>query len=569
MSCIAEKSLSKVLSHKLSTLLLDGNDERLITDDGVTLATLKRDVANARESIKLATHEDLALFHSDAYIFLVWLLAAWQEGRKVLVPVDKNIALSPKFIDWFKIGEFDAPDLTQWGSSSGLDTKTFNQLEPVFEALGVFTSGSTGEPVRIDKTIRQLENEVDALELTFGDKISQNVVFYRSVSHQHFFGMPFGVYWPVSRGSMLSRMAIKGGHEWNTSHPQALITSPSFLKSIVDTASQHKNIGSGIESIFSAGGILEDSIFSTTKEITRARVVDIYGSSETGHIAWRSSPEMPWQVQAGVEFKKPIDGVLEIKSTFCPSHDWFQTSDLARQNGNSFEILGRADRIIKIEGTRVSLSQLVGSINESLFVEDCLISDLENGRRSQLGAVLKLSPMGLQMLETEGRLGLVNRLKESLRGKINSIAIPRRWRFVEEFPRNALGKALKADLDGLFLEELKAPIIVSCQVQENSVELVFDMLKSLDCFNGHFEDFPVVPGVALIEWAMQTAKSHLVKDYHFIGMSQIKFQKFIKPNQIVRLRIDFNPVSMNLKYQYYSADTIYSSGTLKFKCEQE
>lgn len=558
-----------MLSHKLSTLLLDENDERLITDDGVTLATLKKDVANARESIKTATHEGLALFHSDAYIFLVWLLAAWQEGRKVLVPVDKNIALSPKFVDWFKIGEFDAPDLTQWGGDSGLGAKIFHKLEPSFEALGVFTSGSTGEPVRIDKTIRQLENEVDALEFTFGNKISRNVVFYRSVSHQHFFGMPFGVYWAVSRGSMLSRMAIKGGHEWNTSNPQVLITSPSFLKSIVDTASQHKNIGSGIQSIFSAGGILEDSIFSTIQEITRTRVVDIYGSSETGHIAWRSSPEMPWQVQAGVEFKKPIDDVLEIKSTFCPSQDWFPTSDLARQNGNSFEILGRADRIIKIEGTRVSLSQLVGSINESLLVEDCLISDLENGRRSQLGAVLKLSPLGLQTLETEGRLGLVNQLKESLRGKINSIAIPRRWRFVKEFPRNALGKVLKADLDSLFLEELKAPIMVSCQAQDNSVELVLDMLKSLDCFNGHFEDFPVVPGVALIEWAMQTAKKYLVKDHHFVGMSQIKFQKFIKPNQIVRLKLDFNPTTMNLKYQYYSADTIYSSGTLKFKGEQE
>ena len=77
-----------MLSHKLSTLLLDGNDERLITDDGVTLAALKKDVANARETIKTVTHEELALFHSDAYIFLVWLLAAWQEVRQLLVPVD-------------------------------------------------------------------------------------------------------------------------------------------------------------------------------------------------------------------------------------------------------------------------------------------------------------------------------------------------------------------------------------------------------------------------------------------------------------------------------------------------
>jgi 3-hydroxymyristoyl/3-hydroxydecanoyl-(acyl carrier protein) dehydratase len=160
---------------------------------------------------------------------------------------------------------------------------------------------------------------------------------------------------------------------------------------------------------------------------------------------------------------------------------------------------------------------------------------------------------------------LINNLKESLRGKVNLIAIPRRWRFVEEFPVNALGKVLKVNLDGLFLERLKTPIIVSRKAEENSIELVLDMLKSLDCFNGHFDDFPVVPGVALIEWAMRSAEVHLVKNHIFSGMSQIKFQKFIQPNQIIRLRLDLNPESMNLKYQYHNADTIYSSGILKFR----
>jgi SpoVK/Ycf46/Vps4 family AAA+-type ATPase len=89
-------------------------------------------------------------------------------------------------------------------------------------------------------------------------------------------------------------------------------------------------------------------MFSTITEVTKTRVIDIYGSSETGHIAWRSSPAEPWRVQAGVEFKKPIDNVLEIKSKFCPSDAWFPTSDLARQNGDSFEILGRVDQIIHI-----------------------------------------------------------------------------------------------------------------------------------------------------------------------------------------------------------------------------
>lgn len=558
-----------MLNSKLSALLLSNHDESLITDDGLTLENLKNDVSNARESIKDAPEGEIALFHSDVYVFLVWLLAAWQEGRKVLVPVDKNIALNPRFSNWFKIGEFDSPDLVDWSISSSPANKAFKEIDPSFTALGVFTSGSTGEPVRIDKTIRQLESEVDAIEFTFGSEIPKDVAFYRSVSHQHFFGMPFGLFWAISRGSRLSKVAIRGGHEWNTSIPQVLITSPSFLKSIVETADQHKNIGAGIRSIFSAGGVLENSVFSKIIEITKNRVVNIYGSSETGHIAWKSSSEMAWRLQAGVEFKQPIEDVLEIKSKFCPNNDWFPTSDLARQSGDSFEIIGRADRIIKIEGTRVSSSQLVAFIKESGLVEDCLISDLENGRRSQLGAVLRLSAIGLQLLETNGRLKLVNSLKESLRGKVNSIAIPRRWRFVDEFPRNSLGKVVKADLDGLFLDGLENPIVINRQVNVQSAELVLDMLKSLDCFNGHFDDFPVVPGVALIEWAISAAKDHLLKDCAFIGMSQVKFQKFIKPNQVIRLKLETKPESMNLKYQYHDAETIYSSGILKFRNKEE
>ena len=100
-----------MLSYKLSNLLLNDRDDLPITDDGATFAGLKDDVSKARASIKSVPNDEIALFHSDAYIFLVWLLAAWQEGRKVLVPVDKNIALNPSFSGWFKVGEFDIPDL--------------------------------------------------------------------------------------------------------------------------------------------------------------------------------------------------------------------------------------------------------------------------------------------------------------------------------------------------------------------------------------------------------------------------------------------------------------------------
>jgi len=553
-----------MLNSKLSNLLLSKEDGTFITNDGATLLQLKTDVARARSSIEGVGDIEIALYESDAYRFLVWLLAIWQEERKVLVPVDRSIALNPNFSDWLKIGEFDNSRLSNWGDDVDPIKEIFHELDPNFDALGVFTSGSTGDPVRIDKKIWQLENEVEALEYTFGESIPRDVIFIRSVSHQHFFGMPFALFWAISRGSKITRKAIKGGHEWNTSYPQALVTSPSFLKSIVELDTEHKNIGTGVKSIFSAGGVLDDAVHKTINQIANTRVVDIYGSSETGHIAWRSSPDMPWTLQRDVEFKKPIDEILEIKSKFCPNDDWFSTSDLARQSGNSFEILGRADRILKIEGTRISLSQLISAIKGSDLVEDCHISDLEGGKRSQLGCVIKLNSHGCLLILTEGKLALINHLKNSLRGNVNAIAIPRRWRFVDKFPQNAMGKVIKRDLDNLFSEGIKSPIVVSRRAGGLALELVLDMSKTLACFNGHFDGFPVVPGVALIEWAIKYSQEILGASLGFIGMSQVKFQGFIKPNQIVRLKLDFDPETMNLKFKYHKGDTIFSSGILKF-----
>ena len=51
-------------ANKLSTFLLGNLDESLITDDGITLARLKEDVAKARGSLKSIASQKIALFHS-------------------------------------------------------------------------------------------------------------------------------------------------------------------------------------------------------------------------------------------------------------------------------------------------------------------------------------------------------------------------------------------------------------------------------------------------------------------------------------------------------------------------
>ena len=80
--------------------------------------------------------------------------------------------------------------------------------------------------------------------------------------------------------------------------------------------------------------------------------IEVYGSSETGGIAWRQQqtahdekwtplPNIKWRIDA-------TEGVLEIRSRHLPDEDWFRTADRAIPVGDDhFMLIGRVDRIVK------------------------------------------------------------------------------------------------------------------------------------------------------------------------------------------------------------------------------
>ncbi|HAU81132.1 MAG TPA: AMP-binding protein, partial [Stenotrophomonas sp.] len=87
---------------------------------------------------------------------------------------------------------------------------------------------------------------------------------------------------------------------------------------------------------------------------------EVFGSSETGGVAWRrwSAARPQWHPLPGVAWR--IDeGCLAVRSPHLASEDWWLTQDRAvADDGHSFRLLGRADRIVKIEERRVSLDAL-------------------------------------------------------------------------------------------------------------------------------------------------------------------------------------------------------------------
>ena len=155
--------------------------------------------------------------------------------------------------------------------------------------LTVFTSGSQGEPKSIKKTLRQFQNEIECLEQQWGQILGHAQVF-STVSQQHIYGLIFRILWPLA--------AKRCFHSTLFVSPEALlkavgkvnvfwVASPAQLKRL-DERTAWQDI-SKFKAVFSSGGSLPEEAGRQIYENTRHKVIEVYGSSETGGIAWRQS----------------------------------------------------------------------------------------------------------------------------------------------------------------------------------------------------------------------------------------------------------------------------------------
>ncbi|WP_005036029.1 Beta-hydroxyacyl-(acyl-carrier-protein) dehydratase FabA/FabZ [Holophaga foetida] len=84
-------------------------------------------------------------------------------------------------------------------------------------------------------------------------------------------------------------------------------------------------------------------------------------------------------------------------------------------------------------------------------------------------------------------------------------------------------------------------------------------------FQGHFPKEPIVPGLAQVDWAIQLGERDYGPLGAFTGISNLKFQRIIVPDEAIELRLTPNPVKHTLAFEFQGADGRKSSGTLTFE----
>lgn len=143
------------------------------------------------------------------------------------------------------------------------------------------------------------------------------------------------------------------------------IASPALLNRLGE-GRDWARLRQNVRGIISAGGMLPEATAALLQEKLGFAPHDVYGSTETGVIALRQGGA--WELLPEVEASVNEENIFQVASPW--SGGVRQTADAVRLDGRRLELLGRQDRIIKLEDKRVSLSQLEHDLLAHAWVAD-------------------------------------------------------------------------------------------------------------------------------------------------------------------------------------------------------
>ncbi len=424
-----------------------------------------------RSEIEALPPSEWVLRFDDSFHFAVAFCAALAAGKTVLLPGNArpeaiaSLANARRgcLYDGEPPARFDValqpPPPNGAGSTDSLAIGDADSLR-----ITLLTSGSTGQPKPVLKSLSNLLAEVTALEATWGDQLDGSRVV-STVSHQHIYGLLFRVLWPLCAGRPFDRHSLLFPEQVmeQASENAVLVASPAILKRM-DTGSS-----SAYRAIFSSGGALPPDAVARCARHLGCQPIEVFGSTETGGIAWRrtTAPEDPWTLFPGVRAEIGEDQALLVRSPYVATSEWIATGDAARLlDDRRFAWLGRIDSIVKIEEKRVSLVEVEERLAELEWIREAAVVPLVSAEKTTLLAALVLTPAGWAAREQHGPGRFRLLIRRELRLRLEPAAVPRRYREVPALPANAQGKRVREDLAALFgpsRETRKADPFLSAQ----------------------------------------------------------------------------------------------------------
>ena len=433
------------------------------------------------------------------------------------------------------------------------------------------TSGSTAAPKRIVKTFPMLAREVayhrDHLDC-FKPGGTKPVVL-ATIEPGHMYGILWRVLLPQATDCAVDPEVILTPEsllaKMHAAEKVFLVTTPSFLERFCAYADQYDVPRNCVE-IVTSGALLTAAASAAAKRVFGRAPREIFGSTETGGVAWRrqgvdAETDVWWHVFEPVTVRVDGEGRLVVKSPFSYVRE-FTMGDGAElaEDGRRFKLLGRRDRLVKIAEQRVSLPEMEAKMGALDDVREAALATIEGKHGPSLGAVVVLKE-GVDV--SCGKRALARGLRRRLLPVFPKGTVPRKYRFVHELPRNAQGKVQAARLREILESDFVEPFVSQVVQDESSwrAELVFD--ADAPYFQGHFPGFAVLPGVVQLGMAHHFAEQFLGRAFTLKAVKKVKFTHVVVPGDAVALELK-RAGGNEVAYAYRKGEVSCASGVMCF-----
>ena len=459
---------------------------------------------------------------------------------------------------------------------------------PEAEAVAVwtYTSGSVGQPRAEAKLFRQLLAEVEVLAATFVADDLDAPRCYAAVPVQHIYGLLFGMLLPlISGGSFNAKSPLLPADVADAlrrARAEVFISVPAQLRAMPTTSLGNPSEGPSL--IFSSGAPLPVETAQLYAEAGRP-ITEVFGSTETGGIAWRRAPELRWLALRGVELaldevELALDEVegnesaggadMAPRGRLCVRSPWlvdphapWTTSDrvaLDPASPGHMRLLGRTDGVVKVGARRIDLEEIRAWLESREGVVEARVWAVESdGLR---GVELRAVVVGT----LEGRA-----LRAEMLEDFDAVTVPRTLRVVSELPRNAMGKVSREALDELYARRPPKATRTGLlrrrsEVSEDGQRAAWTVEVGPDHphFEGHFVGHPILPGVVqLQQMALEACREQFSDLGAFLRLGRVKFKAPILPGARLVLSLS-RKSAREVRYTIVSGEHSAGEGALFF-----
>jgi len=324
--------------------------------------------------------------------------------------------------------------------SAGKKEKTIFDEKDFF--LMYYTSGSTGRPVGALKSKENIETEVQTLaKLLKPYRIKRVIV---TVPFVHLYGTLFGLFYPLLNDiDIIFKEHFLPHDLLDFIDPYTMIvTTPLYIKAL-NKIQEEKDLSHSLF-VSSTAPLDSESIVCFNKKY-HADILQIFGSTETGGIAYKINAQEVWKPFDGVTIcvdkqeelsvSSPFVSNLLYQENFIETQGQIQTFDYVQLKPSGFKLIGRSSKIFKLAGKRYSTVQIENILERVEGIEKAFIF-VVLAKDSLRGEYIDIT------LESKKSFS-AKEIKKILQENLSNLKFSIQLTIVDKIPINQIGKKLR------------------------------------------------------------------------------------------------------------------------------